>query len=46
MYKNEQMMLEGQEADEPDKSHGVMAHCCVLLPGLVADQRIMNKKIY
>lgn len=46
VYKNEQMMLEGQEADEPDQSHGFMVHCCILLPGLVADHRIMYKKMY
>lgn len=26
--KNEHMMLEGQEADEPHKSHGLRVHCC------------------
>lgn len=46
VYKNEQMMLEGQEADEPDQSHGLMVHCYILLPGLVADHRIMYQKRY
>lgn len=46
VYENEQMLLEGQEADALDQSHGLMVHCCRLLPCLMAGHRIIYKKMY
>lgn len=44
--ENEQMVWEGQQADEPDESHGFTGHCCIPTTHLVADHRSMHKKLY